>query len=233
MFVPHNDQHNSWYSLDWSNQEGRLAVHYAALINAPGAGDVARQWKENPALDMHQKVADLASISRTQAKAINLGLIYSKGQASLCRELGLPTKMADWGRGPVEVAGEQGEKLLKRYHETNPWLKELNTRARSEMAAKGYIRTLGGRISRREDPRFDYKALNKLIQGSAADQCLAVLKAAYEADINILCLVHDEFNIEGGPEDAKKMKHLMENSLDLQVPMLAEVKSGTSWGTLK
>lgn len=231
MFIPDNPD-NNWYSLDWSNQEGRLAVHFASLIKAKGAEEVCKMWTENPSLDMHQRVADMAKIERSQAKAINLGLIYSKGQASLCHELGLPTEMADWGHGPREVAGKEGRALLKKYHAANPWLKDLNDRAKRTIADRGGIITLGGRFVRREHPRFDYKALNKLIQGSAADQMLAALKAADEAGIDIKCIVHDEFCVEG-KENAVKMKEIMENVVKLNVPMVAEVKGGKSWGTLE
>ncbi len=231
MFVPHNDTHK-WYSLDWSNQEGRLATHYAYKVKAKGAEHIVEEWNKNPLMDAHKRVAALAGITRTAAKTINLGLIYSLGEAKLCKKLGLSTEWKDFEYGRREVAGEEGRILIDKYHKANPWLRELNKAAKESMGKNGFIKTLKGRVSRREHPRFDYKALNKLIQGSAADQCLAVLKAAYETGLDILCLVHDEFNIEGSEQDALIMQTLMEKTLTLSVPMPAAISVGESWGTM-
>ncbi len=235
MFIPDNPD-NKWYSLDWSNQEGRFAVHYASLIGAKGADKLAQEWRKTPSLDLHQKVADMVGCDRNAAKTINLGLIYSLGQANLCKKLGLPTKWIETDYGPREVAGDEGADLMQRYHKANPWLKSLNERAKKAIAEAGGIRTIGGRFVRREESRFDYKALNKLIQGSAADQMLWCLRQADDAGVNVLCLVHDEYNVEG-EESAKIMKEIMESSscygTELQVPMLTEVKCGKSWGELE
>lgn len=235
MFIP-DSADNRWFSLDWSNQEGRLAVHYAALIGAKGAEKVASDWRLSPELDLHQKVADMVGCNRSAAKAINLGLIYSLGQASLCKKLGLSTKWIETDYGPREVAGDEGQDLLKRYHTANPWLKALNERAKKHIAEQGGVMTIGKRFVRREEPRLDYKALNKLIQGSAADQMLWVLRQADDASVDIKCIVHDEFNVEG-EESAIKMKKIMESTdcygVKLQVPMQAEIKCGPSWGELE
>jgi len=72
-----------------------------------------------------------------------------------------------------------------------------------------------------------------LIQGSAADQMYMALTIAHEEGIDIKCIVHDEFNIEGQPKDAKKMKEIMEHCIELEVPSLAEVSAGSNWGNIK
>lgn len=231
MFIP--DEGTQWVSLDWSNQEGRIALHYAVLINADGAPAIAHEWTYNPAMDLHQKVADLIGYGRKEAKAINLGLIYSKGEASLAKELKLPTVMEIDFKGRLhETGGPELKKLLAKYHKLNPWLKQLNILAKTTIGKKGGIITLGGRFSRREHPRFDYKALNKLVQGSAADQMYMALTEADRQGIPIICIVHDEFCIQG-VENAEKMKKIMESVVELKVPMLAEVEVGSSWGTVE
>lgn len=231
MFIP-NCETSKFYSLDWSNQEGRIATHFAVLIGAKGADKIAAAWHKNPMMDLHQKVADLIGYDRTSAKAVNLGLIYSKGEASLAKELGLPTEWTINFKGKrQETGGPELKALLAKYHKLNPWLKELNIKAKESMAKNGAIKTLGGRVSRREHPRYDYKALNKLVQGSAADQMYAALLEADKQGVDIIAIVHDEFCVEG-LESAIKMKHIMETVVQLEVPMPAEVKEGTSWGTL-
>lgn len=234
MFIP-DDAEKGWYSLDWSNQEGRLAVHYASLANCEGSVKIAKMWNQDPRLDMHQKVADMASITRSQAKTINLGLLYSMGQATLCKKLNLPTKQVNINGRIVEVAGAEGKELLRLYNEANPWLQELNEKAESAMKNRLGVLTLGSRLLRRIDKGCEYRALNKIIQGSAADQMLWALRKADDAGIDIKCIVHDEFNVEG-KEDAAKMKEIMESSecygVELRVPMVAELNTGPSWGEL-
>jgi len=96
------------YSMDYSSQEPRLAVHFAALaemkgikglrnnkgelIRVQGAIDARDAYRKNPRLDYHQFVADLCRIDRKDAKTLNLGLSYGMRGGKLARSLGLPTK---------------------------------------------------------------------------------------------------------------------------------------------
>lgn len=230
IFIPKEGM--KWYSLDWSNQEGRLAVHYAKLINAPKIDELVNEWRENPAMDMHQKVADLVGIERTPAKVINLGLMYYMGEGKLCKKLKLPTVTVQTRHGMKERAGVEGKALLNAYHTYVPFVKYINKICMEQITLNGHIQTLLKRKLKNE-PGREYKALNKLIQGSAADQCLAVLLAADMLGLDIICLVHDEFNIQGNIGDASMMKSLMEHHILFEVPMLAEVSVGDSWGTLE
>jgi DNA polymerase-1 len=215
IFIPDSE---TWYSLDWSNQEGRLQIHYASLIKASGIESIVQDFRTVPTLDMHQKIANLAHIERSHAKTINLGLSYGMGKEKLCKALKMPLK--------------QAEQLIEKYHKLVPFLKQLTKECERRLKIRGYIQTIGNRKLVREGQEFDYKALNRLIQGSAADQCMMAMKAAYDAGLNIICVVHDEFNIEGTEQDALSMQKIMENVLQLNVPMVAEISSGRSWGEL-
>jgi DNA polymerase I-like protein with 3'-5' exonuclease and polymerase domains len=223
MFVP-DDPNKQWHSLDWSNQEGRLQLHYALLINATGAQELVDKFHENPSLDLHQTVADLAKIARNAAKAVNLGLSYGMGKEKLMKSLKLPLK--------------QAESVLRQYYEALPFLNQLTTEAQRRLKTYGHIKTIGGRLARREKPvimpdgrvwELDYKALNKLIQGSGADFMYACLIEADKAGLDIMAIVHDEFCIEGTIKDALEMKSIMENTIKISVPMVAEIHSGKSW----
>ncbi len=224
IFVP-NDPNKYWVHLDYSNQEGRLQVHYAALINAKGADRLVERFKLDPNFDMHQDIADLVGVTRKEAKGINLGLSYGMGISKLAKTMSMNETDAGLKKGM--------------YNLRMPFLEVLMKEAKKRMQTQGFIRTLGGRVSRRESYVFngktehpDYKALNKLIQGSAADQGIAALKAADDAGIDIINMVHDEFNIEGTIEDGYKMKSIMENAILLRIPVVADIEIGSSWGTL-
>lgn len=221
IFVP-NDETKKWIHLDYSNQEGRLQVHYAALLNAPKIELLVNKFKKNPSFDMHQDIADLVGVTRKEAKGINLGLSYGMGIGKLSKTL--------------KCSVEQAETKRDQYNERMPFLKTLADECKKRIKSKGFIKTIGGRILRREPPQkdynFDYKALNKLIQGSAACQGIMALKAADDTGLDLINMVHDEFNLEGTLEDGLKMKHIMENAVQLKIPVVAEIEIGDSWGTL-
>ena len=86
LFIP--EEGMSVGVFDYSQQEPRLVVHYAALQNMYGVGDVLDAYNDS-SVDFHQIVADMANIPRSQAKTINLGLFYGMGKNKLQAELGV------------------------------------------------------------------------------------------------------------------------------------------------
>jgi DNA polymerase I-like protein with 3'-5' exonuclease and polymerase domains len=80
-----------WGALDYSQQEPRMLIHYAELCKLPGAKAAAQQYRDDPATDNHQMMADMAGVQRKQAKELFLGKCYGMGGAKLCDKLGLPT----------------------------------------------------------------------------------------------------------------------------------------------
>ena len=202
-------------------------------------------------------VADLAGIERKAAKAINLGLAYGMGEAKLCHSLGLPTEWQINERTgkTFETAGPEGKELLERYHMNTPFLKGLTDFAKNRAATAGQIRTIGGRLCRfaywesknggKEvyldkaeaieklgDVRraFTHKALNRLIQGSAADQTKEAMYQCWQAGYLPLLQVHDElcFSVETQAE-VQEIKDIMENCIQLKVPSVVDAEVGPTW----
>ena len=230
VYVP-NKEGNRWISADWSNQEGRIQLHCATKLKLPGAKEMTDKFRINPATDLHQEVADMAKIERAPAKEINLGLAYGMGELTLCRRLGLPTELKQTPYGIREVAGREAANILRKYHNAIPFVEQLIRRAMAQMEKAGYIETYGGRKLYSEGRSFNFKALNKLIQGSAADLCLEAIQESFDAGLDVLFPVHDEINIEGDVANSETLRILMEKD-KLVVPMLAEVTIGNSWGGL-
>ncbi len=223
-YLPEEGQ--NWASLDYSAQEPRLQVHYASLIGAEGADLLVAEYNNNPNLDLHKLVADIAGIERNHAKTINLGLAYGMGSKKLSASLGLSAR--------------QGELLIRQYHDAMPYLKVLDASAKKSLKDKKYIKTLGGRKLRLDRPwispidgeekTFEYKALNKLIQGGSADQIIAAMIALDEAGFTIISSIHDEINISvNSKEDAERARHIMENVVQLKVPSVAELSFKSTW----
>ena len=133
LFLP--EEGRQWGSFDYSQQEPRLVAHYAASVNDnfEGASEFIEAYK-NESADFHQIVADMAGITRTQAKTINLGLFYGMGKAKLGKELG--------------ISKDRAEALLRQYGERVPFVKKLATDVSSSASKYGFIRTIKGRKCR-------------------------------------------------------------------------------------
>jgi len=246
LFLP--EEGKQWGSFDYSQQEPRLVAHYAASVNEDfvGADDFIEAYK-NESADFHQIVADMAGISRTQAKTINLGLFYGMGKAKLGKELG--------------ISKDNAENLLNKYHSRVPFVKKLAEAVTNSASKYGFIRTIRGRKCRFDmwEPAtfgmnkamqyeeakaiygnnirraFTYKALNRLIQGSAADQTKQAMINCYKQGFKPLLQIHDElcFSINS-EEDIKGVKEVMENAIEnLKVPFKVDVALGRSWGEAK
>ena len=243
IFIP--EQNHTWGSFDYSQQEPRILVHYAKLQNLNGVDEIVDAYKAGDA-DFHQVVADMAGIERKQAKTINLGLMYGMGKNKLMAELGLMKDSA--------------EKLIKQYHTKAPFVKQLMDNVSRKANDRGKIRTLLGRAchfdlwqpvqfgvfkplpleqARKEydEPlkrAFTYKALNKLIQGSAADMTKKSMVALYENGIIPHIQIHDEVDISvESDEKAEEIIEIMESAVELKVPNKVDYEKGKNWGDIK
>jgi len=243
LFLPEQDC--TWGCFDYSQQEPRLVAHYAALYKFPSVYDVVDAYNENSDTDFHQTVADMAKIPRTQAKTINLGLFYGMGKAKLQAELG--------------VTKEKAAELFEQYHAKVPFVKQLMNAASNRAQERGQIRTLLGRLCRfhlwepnmfgmhkamtHEDAlrehgpgikrAYTYKALNKLIQGSAADMTKKAMLDLYKEGIVAHIQIHDELDLSvESPEHANKIVEIMENAVKLEVPNKVDYESGENWGDI-
>jgi len=243
LFVPEKD--HTWGCFDYSQQEPRLVVHYSALQNLYGVDDVLEAYREGDA-DFHTIVADMAEIPRDQAKTINLGLFYGMGKNKLQAELG--------------VSKDKADDLFRQYHAKVPFVKQLMDNVMQRAQSIGKVRTLLGRLCRFHlwEPNqfgihkslphdqallehgpgikraFTYKALNKLIQGSAADMTKKAMIDLYKEGIIPHIQVHDELDISvESPQHAQKIKDIMESAVDLEVPNKVDYESGPNWGSIK
>ena len=282
LFIP--EDNHKWGCFDYSQQEPRLVVHYAAtsqgLRDAEEVKKIVEEFNNNE-VDFHQIVADMAEISRTQAKTINLGLFYGMGKAKLQAELG--------------VSKNEAETLFNKYHDRVPFVKDLMSNTSSSASSSGYITTLLKRRCRFDKwelneynpgvlsppmtkaeaieksivkqfetekvrnkyklemneitldqiksnirPKvrraFTYKALNKLIQGSAADMTKKAMLNLYREGIIPHIQVHDELDISvKSPEQAKKIIEIMEDAVkkEMKIPNKVDYESGDNWGEIK
>jgi DNA polymerase I-like protein with 3'-5' exonuclease and polymerase domains len=232
IYIPEDGE--AFYSADYSAQEPRLYTHFACLAGIPGADAFAQKWTAEPCMDVHQAVADICSIGRSQAKIIGLALAYGAGGAKICKQLGLPTERAKVYGVMREVAGPEGAALLKQYNEKFPFLRQLAKLCTRRAEQRGYVRILTGRKCRfplENGKRVDtYKALNRLVQGSAAYQTKMAMLAADDAGVPLALAVHDELAWSGNEKSAKAVRLSMENAVKLRVPTVVDIVGGKNWG---
>jgi len=242
LFIPESGC--KWGCFDYSQQEPRLVVHYASLDQDTSAFSVKDSYLNFDA-DFHTIVAKMADIPREQAKTINLGLFYGMGKAKLQAELG--------------VSREKAEELFVIYHNKVPFVKNLMKSVSNRAQQRGQIRTLLGRLCRFHlwEPNqfgmhkalpfeqavqehgpgirraYTYKALNKLIQGSAADMTKKSMLDLYKEGIISHIQIHDELDISiESNKQANKIIDIMENAVKLNVPNKVDYESGDNWGDI-
>ena len=81
---------------------------------------------------------------------------------------------------------------------------------------------------------YTYKALNRLIQGSAADMTKKAMIDLHKEGIIPHIQVHDELDISvESPERAKHIKEIMESAVELEIPNKVDYESGKNWGDIK
>ena len=242
LFIPESGC--EWGCFDYSQQEPRLVVHYASLDQDASVFEVKNAYNDGDA-DFHTIVAKMAQIPRTQAKTINLGLFYGMGKAKLQAELG--------------VSKDKAEELFSIYHNRVPFVKTLMKSVSNRAQQRGQIRTLLGRLCRFHlwEPNqfgmhkalpfeqavqehgpgirraYTYKALNKLIQGSAADMTKKSMLDLYKEGIVPHIQIHDELDISvESDKQAKLIKDVMESAVDLEIPNKVDYESGKNWGDI-
>ncbi len=144
-----------------------------------------------------------------------------------------------------EFAGEEGQAILDGFDEEVPYVRELAKAASSRAEARGCVWTILGRrlnFERRDDGSYDYthKALNRIIQGSSADQTKQAIIEMDRAGHFLQLQVHDETDGSyASVADAKSAGDMMRDCIKtaypgkLWVPFKVDTECGPSWGEIK
>ncbi len=255
LFLP--EEGEEWASIDFSQQEPRILVHYAHAYSKSqghdmqGVQEFVDGYQNDPDMDFHTMVADMAKIPRKQAKTINLGMMYGMGVNKLSDQLDIPV--------------DEAKKLVSQYHERVPFVKMLMHGVMNKLNARqssGSIRSILGRKCRfdlwepdtfamnkalpykealnehgpttRLKRAYTYKALNRLIQASAADMTKKAMVDIHKLGITPLIQIHDEVAVSvSSKEQINSIVYAMENAVQLGVPSKVDVEIGPSWGESK
>lgn len=234
IFIPESAEF-CFLDADYSQIELRVLAHIS------GDESLIAAFKSNQ--DIHRTTAsqvfhvpfdEVTPLQRSNAKAVNFGIIYGKGAFSLGQDLGISRKEA--------------EEYINAYFARYPKIKTFMEDTIKNGAKNGYVSTLWNR--RRNMPELqssnfmqraagERAAMNMPIQGTAADiiklAMIKVHRALQEGGYRsrLILQVHDELLIEAYKEEkdavAKILKENMEHAADLLVPLDVDVHEGASW----
>ena len=255
LFLP--EEGEQWAAIDFSQQEPRILVHYASVYGRsrgaalPGTKEFVDGYNNDPNMDFHTMVADMANIPRKQAKVINLGMMYGMGVNKLSEQL--------------DISVNEAKSLINQYHDRVPFVKMLMQGVQNRLndkSSSGSIRSILGRKCRfdmwepdsysmnkalpyreavqeygettRLKRAYTYKALNRLIQASAADMTKQAMVNLYKMGRLPLTQIHDEIAMSvKDREDAEAIAQVMVDAVPLEVPSKCDVEIGPSWGEAK
>ena len=221
--------------IDYSQIELRLLAHFSQdeiLVDA---------FKNDKDIHLQTAIAlfgeEDAPLKRSVAKTVNFGLLYGMGQKKLSDTLGITTK---------EAKG-----IIEKYFENFPSIKTYFRSIVDKSKEYGYVETL---LKRRR--YFDYEnatpmfkaayereSVNSLFQGSASDliklSMNEIARIIREERLNakMLLQIHDEliFEVEESQAEVlgKRFKEIMENIMELKVPLKTSLNIGNNWSELK
>ena len=234
VFIPESDEY-CFLDADYSQIELRVLAHIAedeSLIEAFRSGqDIHRMTASQV---FHVPFEEVTSLQRSNAKAVNFGIIYGKGSFTLAQDL--------------EITRKEAEEYINAYFARYPKIKGFMDDTIKNGAKNGYVATLWNR--RRAMPELqssnfiqraagERAAMNMPIQGSAADIIKLAMIKVHQAlkdggfKSRLILQVHDELLIETHKDEkeavAKILQENMEQAADLLVPLDVDVHEGASW----
>lgn len=249
IYVPEPGE--EWACLDYSQQEPRWTTHFASLCGLPRADEMVRRYNSDRKADNHTMMAQLIAgegpdwvppkKKRSQAKDLFLAQCYGQQSAAMARTLGLPTKWIETKTGKlIEVAGDEAQHIIDSFNKRLPFVRKLSKKTEAVVKRRGHIVTVLGRRCRFEkDPDGPgyyktYRALNRLIQGSSADQTKKAMVDADDAGFRLLLQVHDEVDLSiSSHREARDLAQIMREAVTMKVQSRVDIEVGPNWGEIK
>ncbi len=260
IFIP-DPGHESWRKYDYSQIEYRFLIHYAV---GPGADEARERFNRYPDTDYHEMIQTLIKehtgelMDRRPIKNLNFGLVFGMGKDKLARSTGMELAKAKKFIDIYDKAVPFAKPTMKAYmdeaNNTGVIKTVLGRRSRFDLwePDSGY-----GKSDDKKTPALPYelairrygkirrgyihKALNRLLQGSAADLMKVAMHRCWKDGVFAYTgvprlTVHDEldFSDPGGNDEAfAEMNRIMETAIPLRIPVKAGLDRGANWGDAK
>lgn len=240
-----------WASPDYSQQEYRLIVHFAALLNLEKSDDAVQKYKADPKTDYHSMVAEMTGLERKRAKDTNFAKAFGAGVGKFAAMIG--------------KSQSEARAIYEQYDQELPFVSKLADKCKHRADTRGYITLIDGARchfdaweptwrepgeawtgprseeaakelwkGRRLRRSFTHKAMNRLIQGSAARQTKMAMRACWNEGYVPLLQMHDEIPFSFVEEkDGLRVAQLMREVVPLEVPVAVDLEWGPNWGKAK
>lgn len=230
LFIP--EEGCVWRRQDYSQIEYRALAHYAT---GPGAEEIRERYRTDPDTDFHEMTVQMVQsqtgvqLDRKPAKNLNFGLVYGMSRDKTTRSLA--------------VSEDLGARLYDAYFEAMPSVKHTYRAAERLAKRRGYIRTLLGRRRRFKNGEHAHKALNSLLQGTAADIMKKAMFEIYRSGLTRALgpphlTVHDELDWSDpctaeSAEAFMEVERILVQCVEMRVPLMVDVSTGANWGECK
>ena len=218
------DDEYIYVEYDHSQAEPRLYAHYS------GEPVLLEGYNKTPFVDMHTIAAELMNIERKFAKNMNLGILYTMGAPKLAAQLG--------------ISIDQARQIVYKWYKTFKKVRDFTKAAQNVAESREYVFTILGRRARFPDPRWAYRAANRIIQGSSADILKWklveldrwIIKNGYQDAVQILLNIHDAILVQVHknaqeliPIIGKIFADVQKPPFNLRVPFHSDYKMGINW----
>lgn len=250
LFLPEKGE--VWGALDYSQQEYRLIVHYAELMNLPKSHHAGDEYRNDPNTDFHNLVVQMTGLPRKKAKDTNFAKSYGAGVKQFASMTGMTESEAI--------------KVMEQYDAMLPFVKLLGQQCQEKAERTGFIKLLDGALShfdqwesavwdakgypvdrdtaiqKTQTPgdawyghrirrAYVHKACNRLVQGSAARMTKLAMRDCWNVGLVPLLQLHDELDFSfSNKKDAELAHDIMVNAVKLTVPVKVDAEFGVSWG---
>lgn len=263
IFIPEDGE--TWNKNDYSQIEYKFLVHYA---RGASAEEARAKYLNDPNTDYHKMVQDflkvyIPNISREDTKAVNFGLVYGLGIQKLAKSLGVSVQEAKDLKKQIQEASPFAPELFDEVSDVasnRGYIRTImNRRARFPLwepvkTPKEWKQNIQHTPYKKSRALIEYPdralqraktyaALNRLLQGSAADMMKKGMVDIWEAGIcdvlgAPLNTVHDELNWSQptgkiAEEAMKESILLMEKAIPLSIPVTCDREIGLNWGEIQ
>lgn len=247
LFLPNDGE--EFLKHDYSQQEYRIFVSLALRMGLDGAKEAAQTYIDNPEADFHQSIADMTGLPRDDAKNWNFAAVYGAGVKKTAlmtrKSLAEAEKVNAQYHEKVPYAKQLSKDAASRASQRG-WIKTIGGRilhfetyepAWSDENSgvrylplpyeKAVLKWPNMRLRRAQT----HKALNRYVQGSAADMTKIAMLMLWKMYKYIpLMQVHDELLNSGDKKKGFEIKEVMETCVKLLVPIYADYGIGKNWG---
>jgi DNA polymerase I-like protein with 3'-5' exonuclease and polymerase domains len=251
VFVP--EEGETWAKPDISQQEFRFIVHYAAKLKLNDAEEAAERYRADPDTDFHDLVAELTGLDRKQAKNVNFAKAFGAGVRKFAAMIGKAESEAraiyarydrllpfvhQLSKRCEHIAASRGyielyDGARRHWDDWVAWVNWKGTGPCSREEAERRINDSAHAWYHKGPPhRIDtHKAMNALIQGSAARHTKLWMRACWREGIVPLLQMHDCLDLSvASAEQAERVAQLGREAVSLEVPIQVDLKFGRTWG---